>query len=632
MLSHAEAGNHKIIPVVVHIIHDNGIENISNAQVESQIEVLNEDFGKLPGTNGDGSGVDTEIRFRLAKIDPKGNCTNGILRIKTYLLGFQNLRTDQVLEQFSWDPAHYFNIFVIPNSGFFGYSAFPDGPKGKDFALVRHDHFGRVGTASNTLGRVGTHEAGHWLGLFHTFRAGCGSDPCTTGDMVCDTPPVALSNGGCAISNSCSNDFPDLFDQVENYMDYTSDSCKSIFTAGQRDRMQGVLLNIRTDLWSSANLLATGVDSSYISPPNCPVVANLFASGNQFCIGETVDFSDHSQNDPNAWHWSFPGGTPSSSTLQDPTVTYATPGTYDVTLIASKNGVADTVVYSNYITALAPMNGTGLSWIQSFKSNLYPPTGIDIVNYDKGITWEITSDASWSNQYSIRIDNFSNTNHGSADELVLPFFDFTSGEPDSILRMTFRYASARTPISFSDQLHVMLTTDCGQSWINVLTLTDSALSTSFPVFVPFVPNATQWKEAYVFLDNRKMEPYIGLKIVNVPMGGNFLYLDNIYVGDGSVPLYAGISETLGNKPSMQVFPNPSNGSVTVSFKNASNTSSSVRLFNQVGQLVYEQHFGSMSVGLKSIHLNLPSLPSGTYHLILQNGNGSQVAPIVIEEN
>ena len=80
-----------IIPVVIHIIHDGGTENISEAQVQSQIQILNEDFGKLPGTNGDGNGVDTEVRFCLAKKDPNGNCTNGIVRIKSSLTNHQTL-------------------------------------------------------------------------------------------------------------------------------------------------------------------------------------------------------------------------------------------------------------------------------------------------------------------------------------------------------------------------------------------------------------------------------------------------------------------------------------------------------------------------------------------------------------
>ena len=73
----------KMIPIVVHVFHEGGTENISDAQIQSQITVLNEDFGKLVGTNGDGNGVDTEVRFCLAKIDPNGKCTNGIVRIKS---------------------------------------------------------------------------------------------------------------------------------------------------------------------------------------------------------------------------------------------------------------------------------------------------------------------------------------------------------------------------------------------------------------------------------------------------------------------------------------------------------------------------------------------------------------------
>jgi len=223
----------KTIPVVVHVIHDGGVSNISDAQIQSQINVLNEDFRKIAGTNGDGSGVDTEIEFCLAKKDPLGKCTNGIVRINSPLSNHQTYQRSLLKKLSYWDNTRYLNMYVVKNinngSGILGYSSFPGGPPDEDGIVVRHDYFGKIGTASTSLGRTTSHEIGHWFGLYHTFNGGCGVDTCLDGDYVCDTPPTANPNFGCSTINSCSNDVPNVNDQIQNYLDYSSDNCKNVY-------------------------------------------------------------------------------------------------------------------------------------------------------------------------------------------------------------------------------------------------------------------------------------------------------------------------------------------------------------------------------------------------------------------
>lgn len=264
------------IPVVVHIVHMNGPENISDAQVRSQIRVLNEDYRKMAGTPGAGRGADAQIEFFLAKQDPLGNCTNGITRTLspyTYHGPSESLgSTEQQLKSLvHWESAQYLNIYLVHSIGInvLGYS--PVGVSSSpelDGVVVTAKHFGDRGAVDGPYdrGRTTTHEVGHWLGLLHTFQSGCfGSlpDNCATGgDRVCDTPQAEQPTEGCPdpleVPNSCNDQPVDLPDMYENYLDYTDDSCMSMFTQGQVEIMQQTLRDFRSFIFSEQNLLMTG--------------------------------------------------------------------------------------------------------------------------------------------------------------------------------------------------------------------------------------------------------------------------------------------------------------------------------------------------------------------------------------
>jgi len=368
----------KTIPVVVHVLHIGGSENISEAQIQTQIAILNEDYGKITGTNGDGNGVDTKVRFCLAKIDPNGNCTNGIVRIYTSLTNHKTYERAMLKQLSFWDNTKYMNIYLVKSitGGVLGYSSFPGGPPNEDGMVVKHNVFGNLGTASSSLGRTASHEIGHWFGLYHTFNNGCGTDLCTDGDYVCDTPPQASPSFNCNTINSCSNDIPDVDDQKENYMNYTPDACKNMFTNGQKLRIQSTLDNIRTTIWSQNNLIATGCDSSYLPPASCPVIADFVTLTPEICVGNSVSFMDKSLNDATSWQWTFTGGVPVTSTSQNPTVVYNTTGNYDVKLVISDGVTSDSVLFQNHVIVSSPGIGDPLSFSQNFDDGLYPPVGI----------------------------------------------------------------------------------------------------------------------------------------------------------------------------------------------------------------------------------------------------------------
>ncbi len=240
------------IPVVVHVIH-NGEPigtgaNISDAQVLSQIQVLNEDYRRMVGTRGfntDPDGADVEIEFCMAQQDPDGCVTNGINRIDMSAVSTSwsgpGGNTDTVLKPMTyWDASQYMNMWSVNFSDptLLGFAQFPGGPANSDGVVSNYTYFGSNDAPGVTipgtfnLGRTMTHEVGHYLGLFHTFQGGCAG-----GDMCDDTPPVDAPNFGCPTTHqSCGN-----LDMVRNYMDYTDDACMNIFTNDQKARVIAVM-------------------------------------------------------------------------------------------------------------------------------------------------------------------------------------------------------------------------------------------------------------------------------------------------------------------------------------------------------------------------------------------------------
>lgn len=261
------------IPVVFHVIHNNpdgaiGVgANITEAQIRSQIEVLNQDYRKIQGTRGFNTnpvGADTEIEFFLARTDDNCMATKGITRhFYAQKSAFDVLfGADDILIKSMgyWPNDKYLNIWVTSltggtlgvapfpnNSGLRGLNTFQTQPE-LDGVIVNHKTVGdRIGTGaigsdSYAYGRTTTHEVGHWLGVFHTWGPGNGCDT----DYCDDTPET---DGGNQTINNCANKIakcttaPGVRVMIENYMDYSEDKCMNIFTQDQKKRMDTVIKN-----------------------------------------------------------------------------------------------------------------------------------------------------------------------------------------------------------------------------------------------------------------------------------------------------------------------------------------------------------------------------------------------------
>lgn len=257
------AGTIYTIPVVVHIVYNasNPEQNISDAQVQSQIAVLNKDFrllnsDKLSSSHPFASlAGDAGIEFCLASKDPSNNPTSGIVRKSTTVDGFTN--NDKVKNSGTggdnpWDPAQYLNIWICKmNGGTLGYSSFPGGPASVDGVVIAYNCFGTMGVLLPQFdrGRTTTHEMGHWLGLYHTWGD---EDMCDADDEVDDTPLQAKATFGCPggeLTDACQPSSPGIL--YQDFMDYTDDACMNMFTAGQVTRMRATLLTQRSNFLTS---------------------------------------------------------------------------------------------------------------------------------------------------------------------------------------------------------------------------------------------------------------------------------------------------------------------------------------------------------------------------------------------
>ncbi|PCH95721.1 MAG: hypothetical protein COB85_04285, partial [Bacteroidetes bacterium] len=285
-LASKQGGVIRTIPVVFHVIYENAAENISDAQVLSQLDVLNYDYRKLNADTGkvptefEGVAADSEIEFCIAVRDPNGNATSGITRTATTVTNFSSTSPKSTAGggKDPWPRDDYLNFWICDlGGGLLGYATPPGGSAANDGVVCGYQYIGAppdnaFGGAFNE-GRTGTHEVGHWLGLAHTFQGGC-----TGGDGIADTPPTANPNYGCpsVTQNSCNNDFPDLIDMHMNYMDYVDDACMYLFSEGQKTVMQSVLGSSRSSLQSSAgctpiNNLDAGIAILSISDTLCGI-------------------------------------------------------------------------------------------------------------------------------------------------------------------------------------------------------------------------------------------------------------------------------------------------------------------------------------------------------------------------
>ena len=517
------------IPVVVHVVWNTNQENISDAQIFSQIDVLNKDYRR---TNIDaintpsvwsGVAADCEIEFCLATIDPNGAASTGITRTQTSQTSF-SIQNDDVKSSANggidaWPNEDYLNIWVCDlGGGLLGYATPPSNfLSNEDGVVIGYRYFGTTGVVQNPYhkGRTTTHEVGHWLNLEHVWGnwGNCGND------NVNDTPTQEEENYGCPSfphnPNSCgtNNGNGDMF---MNYMDYTNDACMNMFTNGQKNRMIAAINQYRPNLLNH-NLCTT-------TPP--------ISSWN--CInGNCVD-----------------------------------PG--------NGNGT-----FSNYNMCVSNCNCAGINppLSQGFETNNLP-SNWDINNNDGDKTWEINEQVGYNSARSIYINNADYPANGEFDDLILPSIDFTSS---TLINLSFDYAyclwtNPNASQIWSDTLQIHISEDCGLTWQKIWEKAGVNLVTTSPTFNAFSwypSSSTDWNNENINLSNYIGQDDIVIKFRNINQYENNLFLDNINVSTNQSTNI----ETIDHQNIF--FPNPIND--IIYFKQRGNK----KIYNLIGQKIIE---------------------------------------------
>lgn len=265
------------IPVVIHVLYNTAAQNLSDAELITAIDMLNQDFRRQNTDAGNTPSAfqpmaaDMEIQFCLASVDPAGNPTTGIIHKSTSVVSFSSDNKVKFSAQGGddvWDATKYMNIWVCNlGSSLLGYGQFPGGSNSTAGVVTHYKYTGPNGTAPYNLNRsTMTHEIGHYFNLRHIWGdANCGNDQCA------DTPTSQSANYGCPAFPhvTCSNG-PNG-DMFMNFMDYTDDACMNLFTQDQKARAQALMTTTYASLATSAASKCTGgspsTDAGIVSIP-----------------------------------------------------------------------------------------------------------------------------------------------------------------------------------------------------------------------------------------------------------------------------------------------------------------------------------------------------------------------------
>lgn len=664
----------RIIPVVFHIIHQGSPvgqnENLSVAQINQVVQTINKVFSKQANNIGtlpqrfDTIAVDSKIEFRLARKDPLGNCTDGIRRVyaptKT-----ADVYGDVNFKRYSyWDRSKYLNIWIVNNiespyeaSGqgvILGYCLFPGGAPALEDGCT-------VAAGAALTQAVVAHEIGHHLNLIHMWGDDeCGDDqvddtpfhkgvnfgwanPCGNAikEATCYDTSWVLAGGDSAVYNFKKRMRFDVGENYQNIMDYVSNyNCPNMFTRGQVQRMRAALdyYQYRRNLWQDQNLLATGVADGL---PTCGPApeAEFWAQKRFVCVGESVSFRDGSFNGtPTSWQWEFPGGTPSSSTQQNPTgITYSAPGVYEVKLTVSNSQGTDVRTKQGVVIVGSP--GTkvrsfgyseGFEYGEDFEQGRWSAFTDPA---DAQARWEHTCATSYSGFCALRMSNFFQNNRGQKAYLVSPSYDLNAIQLNTSeqLRLRFRFAYALNQslpsganANFMDALRISYSKNCGSSWTPLRTITKGELVTAgiYPQF--YIPEEkVEWYQVDILIPNAAKGPDVrfmfeftaGLSI------GNNLYLDDIEIV-GSQQIAAPAFET----PDMAVHiqPNPAESFADLVLETIHPVSRlQLELTDLSGRLVAVLQREALAPGTHTLRVEKnPGIPSGLY-IVRLNADGQR---------
>lgn len=576
------------IPVVVHVVWYNSTQNISDAQVLSQIDVLNADFRRTNADAGNtpsafqGIVADCEINFCMATQDPNGNATNGIQRRQTTTNGFS---TNDNVKFFSsggldiWDRNKYLNIWVCNLSGgLLGYAQFPGGPASTDGVVCDYAYFGTINaTPPFNKGRTGTHEVGHWLNCYHIW--GDDGTSCSGSDNVSDTPNQADEHYGCPSfpQVSCSNG-PNG-DMFMNYMDYTDDACMNAFTTGQKSRMQA--------LFSAGGARVALASSPGCQEPNgsgCDAPTGLSATG----ITQTSA----------TCNWAAVSGA-TTYTLEwkknaDPgwTVVANLTGTSH-----TLNGLSAGTLYDYRVKAVCSGEESGYSGTAQFTttsgncSDQYETNNTNATAKDVPINTAFTAQiATTTDKDYYRFGNTSSQRNIKVELTTLPFdYDL------KLYRGTV----------------LVGTSENGGTQNETIILNNATVSTNYKAYVYGYNGAWSNTQCYTFKASRRSTSWRTDGSDTEP--GEEIALDVVFENAG-----------------FGLFPNPAIDQVVVEVPMEADGKVSVSIIDPSGKTALAQH-QTLSKGENRFTFEVNTLPNGVYFVQVRNGEMAHTRKLVIQK-
>lgn len=626
------------IPVVFHILHQGGIENVSDAVINSALAQVNSDFARA------GSDVNTifapfqalyvnsEVTFMLAHKDPNGNCTSGIVRRFDSRTDWPQAGVLTNYTGITWDPTKYLNIIIVrniiqqtPGPGIVvGYTYKPGTwPTGalQDAIVYNYGFLSGVIPARSL-----SHEIGHWFNLSHTFGNTNNPGVVCGDDLIADTPPTKGNFSSCPASSTnstilCASNQNPYYQNVENIMDYSS--CPKNFTQGQTTVMRSAIASAtsgRSNLWTAANLGLSGTDVN--GTGLCAPIAN-FASNTTFtvCSGGSLLMKDFSYNGVvSVYNWSANNGAViANPNAANTTITFPNVGITAVTLSVSNAQGGNLITKNVTVVNGAPQQPGAYS--ESFEGSGLPANWT-VINQTGGTTWQQTTLGAATGSKSYMIDGTINPNN-AIDILETPSYDMLNNQN---LVYTFRYAYARYSNTHADVFKVQVSKDCGGTWIDtyVPSMSTFANGSGGVTTTPLVPTSNQFKTYtlsnhpaftnYLFESNLRIRFYFQ---EDAAAGfGNRLYLDDINFNAGTT----GINE-LSQSVGLSLYPNPAKEETNLKL-NLSNTSLlGYTITDITGRLMQVENIKTYPVGEHTLNIATKDLSKGIYFVNV-NLNGT----------
>jgi PKD repeat protein len=423
-----------------------------------------------------------------------------------------------------------------------------------------------------------------------------------------------------------------LIENTQNYMDYSY--CSKMYTLGQKDRMRAALqsaVSHRSNLWSAANLAATGV----LTPQNCLSKADFFSNKNRVCAGDIVKFTKNTHlGTADSVKWTFYGGTPfNSNSMTTVNVTYPNAGIYKVTLTTYNSAGTDSLTKTDYIRV--DPTWADVDYNGAFSETFEDPShfyGIwSINNYDNNNTWTRFTSAGYQSNSCMKMAGFGNYQY-DVDDLYTPSYDlsWTSGNI-----MTFRVAAAShggSVTEVNDVLKVYASKNCGTTWTILPsgTFSDSTLINNGYYPNAFTPTASSnWSLKTIAIPSTFNTGNVRFKFeYTTGAESNNVYLDNL-----NITGVVGIDESSNATSSLAIYPNPANESSTIAYHLNKKANTKVEVIDILGKAVFVQSNSGQAEGDYTVHISKQALnlESGIYFVKFSVEDKSTTKKLVISE-